>query len=80
VKQTSEDPSVNVAYAISRKVGNAVIRNRMRRRLRSLIDNLIPQPQPGNYLVKCGLETGNLSYDELHHHLEQALQRADALP
>jgi ribonuclease P protein component len=80
VKQTSEDLSVNVAYAISRKVGNAVIRNRMRRRLRSLIDNLIPQPQPGNYLVKCGLETGNLSYDELHHHLEQALQRADALP
>ncbi len=73
-----EDLAVNVAYAISRKVGNAVTRNRIRRRLRSLVDNLIPQPYPGNYLIKCGLETGNLSYDELHLHLEQALSRAGA--
>ena len=75
---SDEDLSVNVAYAISRKVGNAVKRNQIRRRLRALIDTLIPQPHAGNYLIKCGLETGNLSYDELQHHLEQALERAGA--
>jgi hypothetical protein len=30
------------------------------------------------YLIRCGFETGNLSYDELHNHLRKALERADA--
>ena len=73
-----EEPPVKVAYAIGRKVGNAVARNQIRRRLRALMDNFNPQPHPGNYLIKCGLETGNLSYDQLQHHLHQALDRAGA--
>jgi ribonuclease P protein component len=73
-----DESAVNVAYAISRKVGNAVLRNRIRRRLRALIDDLDPQPLPGYYLIRCGFETGNLSYEELHHHLHQALGRANA--
>jgi len=75
VKASSQESSVNVAYAISRKVGNAVVRNHIRRRLRALFDDLVPQPHPGNYLVRCGNETGNLTYDELRHHLIQALDR-----
>lgn len=68
-----------VAYAISRKVGNAVIRNRIRRRLRAVMDHLNPQPLPGKYLIRCGVETGKLPYDELQHHLRQALVRSRAL-
>jgi ribonuclease P protein component len=67
---------VDVAYAISRRLGGAVERNRLRRRLRALVDGLEPQPRPGSYLIRCGNETGKLSYDELHHHLIQALERA----
>jgi ribonuclease P protein component len=67
-----------VAYAISRKVGNAVERNRIRRRLRALIDDLEPPPHSGSYLIRCGIETSNLSYEQLHHHLDKALERAHA--
>jgi ribonuclease P protein component len=67
-----------VAYAISRKVGNAVVRNRIRRRLRALVDHLDPQPKPGKYLIRCGNETGKLSYEELQQHLHEALERAGA--
>jgi len=76
----SPEDGVHVAYAISRKVGGAVVRNRLRRRLRALIDGLTPAPRNGLYLIRCGLETGNLTYDELHHHLHQALERAGVLP
>lgn len=78
VAESTESSSVAVAYAISRKVGNAVVRNRIRRRLRALVDQLDPQPKPGKYLIRCGNETRDLSYDELQYHLNEALQRAGA--
>ena len=64
---------MDVAYAISRKVGGAVVRNRIRRRLRALVDGLDP-PRSGSYLIRCGLETGQLSYEQLQHHLYRALE------
>ena len=70
---------MDVAYAISRKVGKAVLRNQIRRRLRALVDDLEPQPHPGLYLIKCGFETGNLSHDELQQHFHQAMVRAGGL-
>src|ERR1700722_12933919 len=73
VAEVSDAPNVCVAYAISRKVGNAVVRNRIRRRLRALIDGLDPQPKPGNYLIRCSNETGRLSYEELQRHLHDSL-------
>ena len=79
VASTSDDAPVSVAYAISRQVGNAVVRNRIRRRLRALFDDLDPQPAPGIYLVKCGYETGRLPYAELQQHLHEALVRANVI-
>ncbi len=74
-EQTSRD----VAFAISRKVGNAVVRNRIRRRLRALMDDFYPALQPGLYLIKCANGCGQLSYDEIKHHLQSALARSGAL-
>ena len=68
------DSPAAVAYAIGKHVGNAVTRNRIRRRLRALIDHLEAPLPDGFYLVKCGIGTQELTYDELHHHLDKALQ------
>jgi ribonuclease P protein component len=62
-----------VAFAIGKPVGNAVTRNRIRRRLRAAIDLRTPPLATGFYLVKCGIGTDKLTYDELQHHLYRAI-------
>ena len=73
------DDGVNVAYAISRKVGSAVVRNRLRRRLRAAFDEMSISPSQGLYLIKCDIQVKELSYDELRFHLIEALRRAGVL-
>jgi ribonuclease P protein component len=68
-----------VAYAISRRVGNAVRRNRIRRQLRSIMDEFRADLQPGLFLIKCDIQTKDQSYDDLARHLGDALGQADAL-
>lgn len=79
IEGTDSPGQVNVAFAISRKVGNAVERNLIRRRLRALCDELAPSLKSGNYLIKAAIETPTLSYDELRTHLQNALERAKTL-
>lgn len=45
------DPQVQVGFVVSRKVGNAVVRNRVKRRLRHLAAGLVPDTPTGVMLV-----------------------------
>jgi ribonuclease P protein component len=65
-----------VAFAIGRAVGNAVERNTIRRRLRSLMDEIQPHCGQGLYLIKCGFATKELTYDQLREQLRSALRSA----
>ncbi len=74
-----DDPDatgVDVAFAVPRRVGSAVTRNRIRRRLRALVDHLDPAPPRGTYLIRCDIQTGQLTHDQLAQHLRDALGRA----
>ncbi|WP_019832488.1 ribonuclease P protein component [Sphingomonas sp. PR090111-T3T-6A] len=41
-KREDDDPTMRVGITITKKVGNAVVRNRMKRRFRALAAELLP--------------------------------------
>ena len=60
-----------VAYAIGRRVGPAVVRNRLRRRLRAILVDL--RPSPGDYLVVAEPDAAPLSSPDLKALVSKAL-------
>jgi ribonuclease P protein component len=67
----SEPP--RVAYAIGSKVGGAVVRNRLRRRLRTVVGSLGSQLRPGAYLIGAAPEAAGFSVEELRATVIQVL-------
>jgi ribonuclease P protein component len=65
VSSAAGDPP-RVAFAIGRSVGNAVARNRLRRRLRALCADHADRLAPGHsYLVGATPEARDASYADL---------------
>lgn len=70
-------PGPAVAFAISRKVGPAVVRNRLRRRLRECLRQM-EGLGPVDLLVRCEPAAAGLTYRELCRALTEALRRLGA--
>lgn len=70
---------MRVGFTVSRKVGNAVKRNRARRRLRAAVDRVFPvHAMPGNDFVVIGrARTLTRGFDALIGDLTMALKRLD---
>lgn len=74
-----EQPSwsrAQVAYAINRRVGNAVVRNRLRRRLRAIMGEQAAALPIGAYAVHTGPAGPGLTFEELKVAMSRAVQRA----
>jgi len=74
-----EKPScseLELAFSISRRVGNAVVRNRLRRRLKAIMGDQVHSLPPGAYVVHAGPEGPQRSFEELRVATERALGRA----
>ncbi len=54
-----------VAYTVGRRVGGAVVRNRVRRRLRAATEEARDTLRPGPYLIGVDPEAARSSYGEL---------------
>lgn len=72
------DPLKRVGYTVSRKVGNAVTRNRMKRRFRAVAREIIPaHGYSGSDHVMIGRAAGiEREFSVLRSDLVRALERA----
>jgi ribonuclease P protein component len=75
----SGDPA-RLGYAIGRKTGNAVVRNRVRRRLRAAARECRAEFAPGAYLVGATAKAAALPYRELRSSLVEAVNALSAEP
>ncbi len=66
-----------VAYAVGRRVGPAVVRNRVRRRLRALTREAAPLLHPGAYMISVGPEAVLLSSEKLRTLLVKVLKEIE---
>ena len=65
-----------VAYAVNRKVGGAVTRNLLRRRMRAIVAERAPELPTGAYLVRSGPEGPALEFRELKVAMSRAMEKA----
>ena len=74
-------PTVRVGFTVSRKVGNAVERNRVRRRLREIARAVIPHwADPGLDYVLVGRQAAlTRDFATMRQELVEALKRLKAL-
>ena len=75
------DSVMGVGFTVTKKIGGAVVRNRMKRRLRALVREILPEGgTPGADHVVIG-RTGGLERDYalLGQELRKALGKASAL-
>jgi ribonuclease P protein component len=72
------NPRMRVGFTVTKKIGNAVVRNRCKRRLRALARELLPiHGIPGADHVLIGRdETGTRDFAAMRADLEAALRRA----
>lgn len=73
-----DDQTMRVGFTVTKKIGGAVVRNRMKRRLRALARELLPTGGiPGADFVLIGREGGiERDFGLLREELAKALDKA----
>ncbi len=68
---------INVGFTATKKIGNAVVRNRCKRRMRELARELLPlHGRPGHdYVFIARATTAKAPWADLHKDVEKALLR-----
>ena len=79
--ETPPEDAVRIGFTASKKVGNAVLRNRAKRRMRALAQEILPlEGRPGHdyVMVARAGETVSRNFDLLRGDLRAALARLHA--
>jgi len=81
-RRRNDENSPRIGYTVSKKVGNAVRRNRARRRLRAAVEQVMPRwGKTGRDYVLIGrFDTVDRPFDALVGDLETAFERIETAP
>jgi ribonuclease P protein component len=81
-RKRDDDGIPRVGFTATKKIGNAVVRNRVKRRLRAVARLVLsPEARPGHDYVLIGRAgTGEKPFTSLIEDLNSALQRLHAAP
>jgi ribonuclease P protein component len=69
-------PPPRVGVIVTRKVGNAVVRNRIRRRCKAVMERLLSATDRRWYVVACKPASGALPFSDLARQLAGAMPKA----
>jgi ribonuclease P protein component len=74
-----KDKEYKIGFTASKKVGNAVFRNRAKRRLRAIFLEFSPKINSGTYIFVAKEAIRDTSYAALKADIQKALERVGAL-
>ncbi len=69
-------PKTYVGFSVSKKIGNAVIRNRVKRRMREAVTPIIPEMKKGyNIILIAKAAILDSSFQELQESMRKILEK-----
>lgn len=82
VQALSDRPDIcQVGFSVGKKVGNAVVRNRVKRRMRAIIAALLPEIAPGHRLIlRARTRAAEADFEALEKAIKRLLDRASLRP
>ena len=77
---TSSKYNKRAGFSVSKKVGNSVVRNKMRRRMKESFDILLPQiNKECSVIFVAKNDIVNVNFWDLHKTMKEALEKAKLL-
>ena len=77
---SSKTKSIKVGLAVTKKVGHAVVRNKIRRRLREIVKSQIPKlKQSYNIIVVAKENISSASFEKLSNEFFKLIKKADLI-
>ena len=70
---------LKVGFCVSKRVGNSVVRNRTKRRMREAFRSILPGVRPAKIVIVARAGILKLSYWEIRRQIMQALKRHSLL-
>ena len=71
-------PKNNYGIAVGKKIGNAVIRNKLKRQVRNIIDhNIFLFPNFHNYIIICKKDILSLNYQKMEEELKSLINKGE---
>lgn len=76
--ENKKEENVQFGIAVGKKIGNAVVRNKIKRQIRNIVDrNYDIFPKFHNYIIICKKEILNLSFKEMENTLINLIKKGE---